>query len=93
MGPRPAQLNITQEGNKVSVLLGGDELRGTLYDTYDFSMSGGQTDTTYTLRGRAVVGSADAGRASVRLVGSLISRADAAKTGCQLQEEYTADRI
>lgn len=93
-GPRPIEFNVTQTGNRVSALIGGDELRGTLYDTYDFSMTGGHSDTSYTLRGRAVVGgAADGGGSSVRLVGSLLTRADAATTGCQLQEAYTADRI
>lgn len=96
MGPRPTNLNLTQDGNRVSALVGGAELRGTLYDTYDFSLSGGQTDTTFTLRGRAVVGApADGGtgKPSVHLVGSLFSRTNFDSTGCELKEDYTADRL
>ena len=60
MGPRPVNLNFTQQGNQLSVLIGGEELRGTLYDTFDFSMLGGRSETTYSLRGRAVVGNTSA---------------------------------
>ncbi len=95
-GPRPVNLNLTLEGNRLSTLVGGDELRGTLYDTYDFSVSGGHSDTTYTLRGRAVVGTATdggAGTPTVHLVGSLFSRTNFASAGCELKEDYTADRL
>lgn len=99
-GPRPVNLNVTQRGNQLSVLVGGQELRGTLYDTFDYSVSGGLSAASYTLRGRAVVGTtsapADGGvapAASVRLVGTLFSRTGAASAGCELAEDYTADRL
>lgn len=101
MGPRPVNLNFSQTGNQLSVLVGGEELRGTLYDTYDFSMIGGRSENTYSLRGRAVVGNptstADGGTAAggVRLVGSLSIRSSGmtAATACDLTENYTADRL
>lgn len=95
-GPRPLNFNLVLQGNRVSTLVGGDELRGTLYDTYDFSVSGGHADTTYTLRGRAVLGTAadgGAGTLPVHLVGSLFSRTNVASAGCELKEDYTADRL
>lgn len=98
MGPRPVNLNFTQMGNQLSVLVGGEELRGTLYDTYDFSMLGGRNENTYSLRGRAVVGSAstsaDGGTVAggVHLVGTLSTRSSGAKA-CDLTENYTADRL
>lgn len=99
-GPRPVNLNLTQRGNQLSVLVGGQELRGTLYDSFDFSASGGVTATSFTLRGRAVVGTstaaADGGTApagSVRLVGTLFSRTGPASAACEIAEDYTADRL
>lgn len=99
MGPRPVNLNFTQQGNQVAVLVGGNELRGTLYDTYDFSASGGDNAATYSLRGRAVVtgstAQADGGaaRPSVRLTGTLFTRTGPATASCDLAENYTADRL
>jgi hypothetical protein len=99
MGPRPVNLNFTQQGNQLAVLIGGNELRGTLYDTYDFSVSGGDTATSYSLRGRAVVSGptaqADGGaaRSNVRLVGTLFTRTGSGATACDLSENYTADRL
>lgn len=98
MGPRPVNLNFTQQGNQLSVLIGGEELRGTLYDTFDFSMLGGRSETTYSLRGRAVVGNTSATtdggttQGGVRLVGSLSTRGSGAMA-CDLLENYTADRL
>ena len=98
-GPRPVNFNLTQSGNQLSVLIGGEELRGTLYDTYDFSVAGGRSETTYSLRGRAVTSgattTADGGmtQGNVRLVGSLSSNSNAAAKSCDLTERYTADRL
>lgn len=99
MGPRPVNLNFSQQGNQLSVLVGGNELRGTLYDTYDFSVSGGDNSTSYSLRGRAVVSGpsaqADGGtvRSNVHLVGTLFTRTGSGSMGCDLSENYTADRL
>lgn len=98
-GPQPVNLNFSQQGNQLSVLVGGEELRGTLYDTYDFSVSGGRGDVSYSLRGRAVVSGpsaqADGGavRSSVHLVGTLFTRTGSGAKACDLSENYTADRI
>ena len=98
-GPRPVNFNLTQSGNQLSVLIGGEELRGTLYDTYDFSVSGGRSQTTYALRGRAVTSgattTADGGltKGSVRLDGSLSINSNAGAKSCDLTERYTGDRL
>lgn len=98
-GPRPVNLNFVQEGNRLSVLVGGEELRGTLFDTYDFSVSGGRTQVSYSLTGRAVVNpattTADGGSSagSVRLVGNLSSRSVSGQPSCDLAERFTADRL
>ena len=98
-GPRPVNLNVTQTGNQLSVLIGGEELRGTLYDTFDFSLAGGRSQTTYSLRGRAVTGGATTtadggmGQGSVRLVGTLSSNSRSGAMSCDLTEKYTGDRL
>lgn len=96
-GPQPVNFNVAQQGNQLSVLIGGEEVRGTLYDTYDFSLNGGRGGTTYTLRGRAVVRptSADAGTSTgdTRLVGTLFTRTGAEAKACDLAENYAADRL
>ncbi len=90
-GPRPQNFNLTQVGSTASLFIGGEALRGTLYDTYDFQLIGGRGELVYSLRGRAVVGSsADGGTPGVRLVGTLFTRT---MNGCELGEPYTADRI
>jgi hypothetical protein len=95
-GPRPVNLTLTQAGNRLSSLVDGIEVRGTLFDTFDFSLTGSLEALEYSLRGRAVVsgptGRADGGQGSastVRLVGSLSSRT----AQCDLTEQYTADRL
>lgn len=98
-GPRPVNLNFTQTGNQLSVLIGGEELRGTLYDTYDFSLAGGRGEITYSLRGRAVTSggstTADGGtvQGNVHLVGSLSSNSRSGAMSCDLTEKYTGDRL
>lgn len=98
-GPRPLNLNVTQAGNQLSVLVGGEEWRGTLYDTYDFSVTGGRGGTSYSLRGRAVLSggttTVDGGMSptGVRLVGTLFTRSGSGAMACDLSENYTADRL
>jgi hypothetical protein len=95
-GPTPVNLTLTQAGNRLSSLVDGIEVRGTLFDTFDFSLSGSLETLEYSLRGRAVVSGASSrpdggasGATSVRLVGSLTTRNGA----CDLTEQYTADRL
>lgn len=98
-GPRPVNFNVSQRGNQLSVLVGGEELRGTLYDTYDFSLTGGRALASYSLRGRAVVDTmataADAGSMTTgaRLYGTLFTRTGSDATPCDLSEGYAADRL
>lgn len=88
MGPRPSNLNVSREGSRVSALIGGLQLTGNLYDTYDFSLSGGP----YSMRGRAVVGSASSD-GGVRLTGTLITDATDGGASCRVQEGFTADKL
>ncbi|MCU0699006.1 MAG: hypothetical protein MUC96_21085 [Myxococcaceae bacterium] len=93
-GPQPVNLTLSQMGNRVSSLVDGFELRGTLFDTFDFSLSGGLEGTEYSLRGRAIIDGvrADGGTTSasrVRVVGSLTTT----RAQCVLTEQYTADRL
>jgi hypothetical protein len=89
-GPRPVNLNFRQMGNRVSALIDGQELRGTLFD----GMTGVMNENQYSLLARAVVDSAgrtDGGMPTtkVRLSGSLTLR----RGMCDLTERFTADRL
>jgi hypothetical protein len=90
---RPTTLTFTRVGSSITTLLAGQQLTGTLFDTYDFTATGG-FETFYSLRGRLVVPtSADAGSA-VHLTGALRSSfaADAGST-CELEEKFTAKKL
>ena len=52
---------FSREGSRVKTAYDGVELAGTLLDTYDFSLSGTGPLATYTLGGRVVPESGDAG--------------------------------
>lgn len=87
-GPQPPTLTFTQGGSTAAVLVGGVQLTGTVYDTFDFSLSGNQVDVSYVLRG-TVVATDSATDAGVRVLGSLTTRTEA----CELREDYTGDKI
>jgi hypothetical protein len=103
----PATLELSQAGSVLRSQFGHALLQGALFDSYDFTLTGGST-TRYQLRGRAVVStkkvdaglSADGGVAEdaavapsrVRLVGTLTTAATAEDGGCNLREEFTGDR-
>lgn len=93
IGPRPSNLNITQVGSTARTLVGGVELAGTVYDTWDFVLNSPATEVWYSLQGRAVAtqGASDAG---VRVLGTLTTRTTGAKgSDCELPEKFTADKI
>lgn len=87
-GPQPQTLTFSQAGATASVLVDGYKLSGSVYDTYDFSLSATQTDVSYVIQGTVIPTDAalDAG---VRIVGSLTTRTDA----CEIRENYTGDKI
>ncbi len=93
-GPQPSNLNFSRAGSTVRVPVGGVELSGTLFDTWDFSVSGGSLQRSYSLKGRVTTTgpSSDAG---VRLLGSLFTREspDGGVGGCSIEERYTADKL
>ena len=91
---RMADLVFTRAGSNLQSTVAEQQLAGTLFDTYDFTLSGG-VEVAYFLKGRLVlVGSTDAGSPAVHLVGSLRSsvRADGG-TFCDTDEQFTADKI
>lgn len=90
-GPQPATLNFTRLASTVRVTVGGEELAGTLYDTYDFTLQGGH-DTSYSMRGRVILlsPSTDGG---VRVTGSLTTRATTDAGACELEEKFTGDKL
>lgn len=87
-GPQPQTLTFSQAGSTASVLVGGLELSGSVYDTFDFSLSATQTDVSYVLRGTVIPTDA-ASDAGVRITGTLTSRSDT----CEIRENYTGDKI
>ena len=52
--PRTTGLSFTRVGSSLHSTVAGQPLTGTLYDTYDFTLSGG-IDVSYSLRGRLVL--------------------------------------
>jgi hypothetical protein len=87
-GPQPQTLTFTQAGSTASTLVNGVELHGSVYDTFDFSLSGTNNLLGYTLRG-TVVPTDTATDAGVRVVGYLVSRTE----NCELRENYEGDKI
>jgi hypothetical protein len=92
-GPQPLSLNIMQVGSVARTLIGGAELAGTVYDTWDLTLNGRALDgTAYSMHGRAGPGSgADAG---IRLLGTLTTNTTSIGAGtCELAEEFTAIKL
>ena len=91
--PRPSMLTFNRVGSSLTSSLDGQELRGTLFDTYDFTLSGG-VDIASNLRGRLVTGS-DAG--AIRLTGTLRTSLGVADAGlghrCDYEEKFVADKL
>ncbi|MBL9038309.1 MAG: hypothetical protein JNG84_07345 [Archangium sp.] len=90
-GPRPPEWTIERTGSSISTSLDGSVLTGTVYDTYDFTLSGGVDGPSFALRGRVVVGLSDAG---VQLMGSLRTRSTGAlDASCNdIDERFVADK-
>jgi hypothetical protein len=106
VGPQPSLLTLTQSGSAVSANVGGTMLQGTLYDTFDFTMSGlsGDTQTRFEFKAVAVTNqvvgpAADGGLADggvltstgVHLIGSL--RTLVQDGGCNPTDKFTGDRL
>jgi hypothetical protein len=85
-------LNFTRSDSDLDSAIGGEPLRGTLYDTYDFTLRGGRFSTTYSMRGRVVVGTASSD-AGVHLSGTLTTTSTDGGTTCAVQESFSADRL
>lgn len=91
-GPQPATLTFTLTGNVVTTTVGGLELRGSAYDTYDFTATGGRSEVGFSLRG-TVVPTNPKTDAGVRIVGSMATRRYDGGTDCEVRENFTGDRI
>jgi hypothetical protein len=90
-GPRPANLNVTRVGSIARTTIAGEELSGTVYDTYDYVLNGGTT-TVYSFKGHVVpTGSSSDG--GIRLQGSMLTTAAQGDAGCQVDEAYVADKL
>lgn len=103
-GPRPESLHFTRSGSLARTMLGGTELSGTIYDTWDFSLNGQTLDgSRYSLRGRAGLSSTSDAGTGLRLSGSLrtsaaakpatgIAAGSSTNEGCELEERFTATK-
>ncbi len=91
-GPQPSALNFTRAGSTVRTLVGGFELAGTLYDTYDFTVSGGNVSVAYSMAGRLVPVDpvTDAG---IRLQGSMTTTVPDGGSSCQIIERFSATKL
>ncbi len=84
-GPRPAVLNFSRTGSLGQLSIDDAQLKGSVYDTWDFSLHGSSASGTYALRGRA---SQPKAGGKYRLTGTLTIQKDS----CELVERYTADQ-
>lgn len=93
-GPRPPMLTLTHRDSNVTTSIGNSMIGGTLYDTYDLSLSGGDDGFTYKLRALSIPegGGGDAG---MSLRGSLTTGRVDTSSGeyCEAAESFTAQRI
>lgn len=85
VGPRPTTLNVTREGSTGQVTVDGALLKGSIYDTWDFSLHGSSATGSLTLRGRAAQPKVGG---PWRLTGTFSLQKDA----CELVERFTADQ-
>lgn len=93
LGPQPALLNFNRGGSTIHTTVGGYDLAGTLYDTFDFTLSGGDDTVAYSMQGRLVPVDpiTDAG---VRLQGSMTTtKSPTSGTSCQVIERYNATKL
>ena len=90
--PAPARLTLTQFGSALNATIDAQPLAGTLFDTYDFTLAGG-FDPAYSLRGRVIVGHADAG---AELMGTLRTSTLIGldgRAGCEVNASYQAQQL
>lgn len=92
-GPRLPSWTLNQRDTQITTTIAGVALGGTLYDSYDLLLTGGQTGLNYRLKAIAIPegGTADAG---VRLVGTFQTRTTSNDGGdtCESNEGFTAQR-
>lgn len=84
-GPRPTALNVTRDGSLGGLTIDDATLKGSVYDTWDFSFHGSSASGSYALRGRA---SQPKVGGPFRLTGTLTIQRDS----CELIERFTADQ-
>lgn len=93
-GPRPLSLTFTQAISSGGTTINGVNLGGSIFETNEFTMAGGNLNERYNLRGTVVSASAKSD-AGTRIVGSLnttLQNADGG-SGCTLREDYVGDKV
>jgi hypothetical protein len=98
----PATVQVGQIRSTLTAVLGATSLQGTLYDSYDFVLTGFEGTTHLMFRGYAVPGgTVDAGvtdgglstRTSITLNGTLTTSDSASDAGCDAKDDFIGTRI
>lgn len=94
MAPSPTALELLQSGSVVRTFIDGVEYRGTLLDTYDFSLQASATDvdgglSTERIRARFLEGAPDAGDG---LRGTWTTARASGSATCELERPFTGRR-
>ncbi len=91
-GPRVPTWKLTEKAPQVTTTLNDIPLGGTLYDSYDLLLTGGEVGLTYRLRA-LVIPEGTSTDAGVRLQGTLTSRVTpSGGEACESVETFTAQR-
>lgn len=101
-GNQPATIDLGQVKSNLTAIVGASTLQGTLYDSYDFVLTGFNGTTHLMFRGYAVPGAkVDAGvvdgglltRTSITLNGTLTTSDAASDAGCDGKDDFIGTRI
>ena len=93
-GPTPATITVGQVNSTMTAIIGAESFQGTLYDSYDFALTGFSNSSSSVMRGYAVPGSfADAGlRTAVTLNGTLSTTDLQSDAGCSGTDDFVGTR-
>jgi hypothetical protein len=92
-GPRPQVLIFTQSISSGGTVIDGIRLGGSIYDTNQFTMTGGAARQRFSLSG-TVVPASTVSDGGTRIVGALTSSlSNDAGLDCQVTESYVGDKV
>ena len=91
-GPRVPGWTLAQQGSRVTSTIGGVNLGGTIYDTYDLLLSGSEGTLSYSVRA-IVIPTGTSTDGGVDLRGTFTSRnLPSSGDPCEVSETFTAQR-